>query len=338
MKRLNILFSTTRQWNCGDEFILFGVRRLLDSLGVVYNPIIYNRHPSICPRPWHRHSRWSKAERAPKRDNSFFLDHPETIDYVIFAGSPEWSDGPRVAPLLNFIIDNGLRCAFIGVGISGTTQFGPELNRVLAENCDLITARDPDCYELIRNMPNSFQEVCPALFSAPSNRLRTGPAHIGIVAQTAKTEFHSIPTETETYLTRQFDKLETAYPVTYIAHYIDEANLLAEQKKQFYYSGYSEDYPRLFDEFDLVISSRIHGCGLAASLGIPNILIPHDARYKTALGFKAEIANVGKEGADLSEMVARINIETASAELIEHRAARHEAFNVLLRQHLSILR
>ena len=45
MQRLNILFSTSRQWNCGDEFILFGVRRLLDRVPLRYNSIIYNRHP-----------------------------------------------------------------------------------------------------------------------------------------------------------------------------------------------------------------------------------------------------------------------------------------------------
>lgn len=28
----NIMFSTTRQWNIGDEFILFGVRNILENL------------------------------------------------------------------------------------------------------------------------------------------------------------------------------------------------------------------------------------------------------------------------------------------------------------------
>lgn len=42
----NIMFSSTRQWNCGDEFILFGVMNIFDRLlgKDSYNPILYNRN------------------------------------------------------------------------------------------------------------------------------------------------------------------------------------------------------------------------------------------------------------------------------------------------------
>lgn len=29
---INIIASTTRQWNCGDEFILFGVQNLIEKV------------------------------------------------------------------------------------------------------------------------------------------------------------------------------------------------------------------------------------------------------------------------------------------------------------------
>ena len=44
---LRILFSSTRGWNPGDQFILMGIRRLLDALGIDYVPILYNRHPAL---------------------------------------------------------------------------------------------------------------------------------------------------------------------------------------------------------------------------------------------------------------------------------------------------
>ena len=43
----NIVFSTTRQWNPGDEFILMGCINLLKQLGVDFNVLIYNRNPQI---------------------------------------------------------------------------------------------------------------------------------------------------------------------------------------------------------------------------------------------------------------------------------------------------
>ncbi len=175
MQRSNILFSTTRQWNCGDEFIRFGIRNLLESLGAEYNPVIYNRHPSITPQKYNRKHPWSFRKLNPHRDNSFILDDPKAIDYVILAGSPEWAWGQRSSNLHRFILDNKLRCAFLGVGIGNPQAFGPHLKQVLLERTDLIVARDPNCYELIKEYPNSYFDVCPAIFSARKPRPRPAP-------------------------------------------------------------------------------------------------------------------------------------------------------------------
>ena len=44
---MNIVFSTTRQWNPGDEFILLGCINLLKKQLGEFNPIIFNRNPQI---------------------------------------------------------------------------------------------------------------------------------------------------------------------------------------------------------------------------------------------------------------------------------------------------
>ena len=79
---MNILFSTTRQWNPGDEIILHGVLNLMKATVGEFNPIIWNRHPSINPNNMNL-------------DNSFsVLRHDlSAIDYVVIAGSPEWLGG-----------------------------------------------------------------------------------------------------------------------------------------------------------------------------------------------------------------------------------------------------
>lgn len=44
----NILISTTRQWNPGDEFIMMGSLNIMKELyGNIINPIIFNRNPDI---------------------------------------------------------------------------------------------------------------------------------------------------------------------------------------------------------------------------------------------------------------------------------------------------
>ena len=43
----NILYSTTRSWNSGDDFILFGVRNIIDAVLPQHNPLIYNRNPDL---------------------------------------------------------------------------------------------------------------------------------------------------------------------------------------------------------------------------------------------------------------------------------------------------
>jgi len=105
---LNIGFSTTRQWNPGDEFILFGVRHILDEMKISYNPIIYNRNPSV--RPTVDQARRQSGVNSPSllgdgenktsindRLQEPFFDNsmkPEVdysfIDWIIFAGTPEW--------------------------------------------------------------------------------------------------------------------------------------------------------------------------------------------------------------------------------------------------------
>ena len=51
--RHNILISSSRQWNPGDEFILLGVRRLLEELlGDSLNYILWNRNPDLFEDRW----------------------------------------------------------------------------------------------------------------------------------------------------------------------------------------------------------------------------------------------------------------------------------------------
>lgn len=202
---------------------------------------------------------------------------------------------------------------------------------------DLITARDPVCYELVKDYPNSYYEVCPALFSAPHNRLHTAADKIGVVLQAGKTEQVTLQTVPESTIRGCYDqvaRLEKQARVSFIAHHINDLKFLGRAGREVLYSGYAEDYSQIFDQFDIVISTRVHGCGMASSLGIPNALLPHDGRFQTALKFKSLIAD---PETDLVEWVNNLDVAGASGALIEYRAVRESAYRALLTKHLSVL-
>ena len=47
MRRPIVLFSTTRMYNPGDDFVLFGIRRLLEEALGPFVPVVHNRNPAL---------------------------------------------------------------------------------------------------------------------------------------------------------------------------------------------------------------------------------------------------------------------------------------------------
>ena len=48
---MNLLISTTRMWNPGDELIYLGVKHLLERYFGWFNPVLWNRYPGVRSRP-----------------------------------------------------------------------------------------------------------------------------------------------------------------------------------------------------------------------------------------------------------------------------------------------
>ena len=202
---------------------------------------------------------------------------------------------------------------------------------ILENHTDLITARDENCYDMVKEFKNARFAVCPALFASKEQKLRKGLKNIGIVLQSPKGGIHSIPeTVYKTYY-KEFEVLENKFQTTYIANYIDDYLFLRKRGQEVLYSSYSEDYIDIMNNYDLVVSTRVHGCGLASSLGIPNILIPHDGRYTTAIKFKSHII---KGELSLSELVKNISIEKESQQIIDYKAEQKEIFKEIIQKNM----
>lgn len=310
----SILFSTTRQFNPGDEFILHGIRRMLKKAGIVYNACLYNRYQSM------------RIPLTRVEDLSFHLDDDQGIDYVIFAGSPEWWQaipdtgllfreilsgngksvlwrrsglhmGARViTPLLTYIVKNNLRCSFIGVGnAGGKIVISKLLDKVLRENTDLLIARDRHTASAISAF-NPVLASCPALFSSEQPRQRGKLSRIGFVFQKQSPQ-GEIDKHCYRYLIDQVEKAANHFPdLQVICHTLED---YMEAKRLFpatpsLHSSFSEDWEEIYDTFDFIVGSRVHGAGIASSLGIPNILIDHSRRCQTAELFGTHILQVGE--------------------------------------------
>ena len=361
----NIVFSSTRQWNPGDEFILAGVRRILATVGLQYNSILYNRHPDIRSvhqdRQYFRYSQvppdfhaspvtadleanikfgfWDNSIR-PGIDGGF-------IDWVVFAGTPEWCSG-RLFDLYDTIIRHNLPLMILGVG--GDCDLYHEYFRTVISQAKVFTVRDPETLAAVRAQGFTGAELlaCPALLAAPAEAERqlTQVRKVGLVYQATASDtviWNGFSEAAYVYMKMLFGALRARFGATQqfelVCHYADEIPLA---KRDFpdlpvHYAHDSADYIKIYRTFDLVIGPRVHGIGLAASLGIPGVALTHDRRGRTCEGFLAPLVEIGTAPLEVAEIVAGIiaTVAEKNAALLAHKEATMTRYTALVGAALS---
>lgn len=156
-------------------------------------------------------------------------------------------------------------------------------------------------------LQKSIYLPCPALLSAESSKEKVWDTHkdlkvigLGFNIPTLWTvnsnglsekayRFNISPFEN---IIKNAKKCKQNYKFVGICHYIDELPHALRFFNQFNipvrYSFNSAEHFDIYSDLDLLISSRVHGCGICASLGIPSIGITHDCRGDTIRGFLSE--------------------------------------------------
>ncbi len=311
----NIIFSTTCQWNPGDEFILHGVINILRASGLQFNPLLWNRNPVVNPRPTPAaHSGIDKDEVF--WENSFDVTNPCPADYIVFAGTPEWSGSPRVTPLLEFAKKNNLRCSFLGVGCSAPELATPLVADILRNHTDVFVARDKLAFDVAAPHTKAQMTTCPSILCSPTERVRSKLTKIGCGIQGTRMKWHSVPQAQQDVLYAAYKRLAEKYNVEYVGHYIDD--LTGAPAGRSHYSGITHDFYSIYDQFDLVITPRLHGCGISASLGVPSICLAHDQRGVAAELFGSVLIN-SPEGVD--KIVEQHNWPERSGKVIGRKYA-----------------
>ncbi|MBA2840765.1 polysaccharide pyruvyl transferase WcaK-like protein [Methanococcus maripaludis] len=347
----NVLFSTTRQWNPGDEFILLGCMNLLKEVIGEFNPIIYNRNPEVRQafdylNPL-KNSKFFKKNNVLESflrvgfwDNSFKEDtNAECIDLVVFAGSPEWRSR-RLIPLYRKIIKYDIPTIYLGIGSSNYFEYN-KLNKIyrqVLENSKLITVRDSITEKCLKNV-KPYRMPCPALFSSPFEKNIEKVEKVGLMFGSKNAvSNNNVSKKTYDFLISEYSKIIERYGnFEVVCHYIDEiseaCNIYGRDKVSYSYD--SKDYLDIYKNYDVVIGHRVHGVGISASMGIPGILIAHDLRADAGRGFLAEIMNLNSANNILGS-IEKIenNIHEKNNELKIHKLRYKQEYHKLFQEYV----
>ena len=163
---MNILMSTTTNWNSGDDFIRIGVKNILKHIfPFTPNYIHYDRNPNNMVR-------WPDDQNMKFNLHGTFMNSPidwKKIDLVVLAGSPEFLHHP-LAPIYEGLVDHPeIPLWAIGIGYSEPEFVLPltdsELN-VLSRESTLIITRQKELTDRIYwgLVKQSHALPCPALF------------------------------------------------------------------------------------------------------------------------------------------------------------------------------
>ncbi len=342
MRTKNIVFSTTRQWNPGDEFILIGCINLLKKI-TTFNAIIYNKHPQVRYLiGWKRKSLNSVFKFffrvplfSPFLDNSLKPTSRGTfVDLVVFAGSPSWY-GEVSKDLYHFILKNEVPTLFLGIGMGepiSIDSFKPYEIEVL-KKANLVITRDKRAEKLLQSF-GAIQQPCPALFSSVTNKLVYNVKRVGLIYATHRTpKDNRVNDQVGAYIQEYYKRLLNIIDhieFEIVCHYFDELEYASEEfaDLNIRYSYDSSDYKDIYNSFDFVIGSRVHGLGLSASLGIPGIMISHDIRSDTVKGF---LSTILKTSISIDENLEATQTALAQAEkqselIVQHKRKTEEIY------------
>jgi len=331
-----ILFSTTQNFNPGDEVILMGIERLLNASGIRYHKRVYDRNPS------------NQQQRAEA-----LADHnTPPPDYVIFAGTPEWCSeypnlddlikGPYSArffarilrlrqtdrsndPLLRYIIKHGISCAMLGVGSSKPPVPTHKIDYILRELSDLFIVRDPQTYRCFSSYQPQLAP-CPALFCAEVAEPRQSLKKIGITLQAPHSNLIRMNKQGFDYAISSYRAITQHYNnVEIICHTRQDSHYFQHQFPDAVINTLT-DGPSLintYSRFDAILSTRLHGCVAACSLGIPTFQLWHGLRMSTLEQIPV-VNNKGRESA--LTWLQGLDINKQSTKIVQSNREAMEAY------------
>lgn len=287
MKTKNIVISGTSFWNPGDDFVRQGVINILKETfpDTFFNFYFYDFNPD------NDNNNEDTNEYSNKLTYQDLLDVSNVIDMIVIVGL---SAGNEIEPLYKWISTAGLldKVYLIGAGYENNYcdwhLNQNSLIQTIFKSAKLITGRTEKHPDIIDKLNKYNHLSCPAILAEKCKSvlpiLLTEDKNIDKVLFSIQIPFGDHSIERENYLLIM-DILEeiiknTKYEIGIICHYKDEFNhfININKKIPIYFSSFYQDYKNIYEQYDIVISTRLHSCIYAASLGMPSIVINSSPR------------------------------------------------------------
>jgi hypothetical protein len=214
---------------------------------------------------------------------------------------------------------------FFGLGSFSSSEALPFYAKRALSRASVITYRSEGSHNTLSAYPNALQLPCPALFSSGIDTLPYKLSKKVVITygiSTATKGNHVSSNASERMIEIYHHLVKSGYEVDIACHYIDEVPAAQAQfpEATVRYSFDSRDYISIYQEYSLVVTSRVHAVGICASLGIPGILIAHDGRASTANGFLAEIISDRADTALETLDSVLDSLSSRSSAIREHKA------------------
>jgi hypothetical protein len=282
MRRMNILVSSTRQWNPGDEFIRKGVERMLHTiLRPNYNWLLWNRNPDLFM------SKWTDCRmRTDFVTNSMRAPALDVVDLIVFAGTPEWFGQP---------VEQIYRCSLkypdipvlvLGAG-SGINmpQLAPHEIEVLDRDNVFITTRSFDLAECLNSQlstPKAVPLPCPAFYSVGDAQSRPDRKRIGVIVQSSGAVNQAVGEDLVQALISALGEAQGKIDMDIVSLYIDEHMRFSRLGLEHpcVYSYEPDHLLRQFSEYSMIISTRLHGAIAGLSAGVPSMLLAEEGNFR----------------------------------------------------------
>jgi hypothetical protein len=282
MKRMNILTSSTRQWNPGDEFIRKGVEYLLKSiLGPDHNWLLWNRNPDLFV------NRWADGRmRTDFLTNSMRDPALDVVDLVVFAGTPEWFGQPVERIYCSLLTRPEVPVLVLGAGSGAVMpQLAPHEIEVLDRNNVFISTRSLDLAEGINaqlSTPKAIPLPCPAFYSVEKPSASPDRRRIGVIVQSSGTTNQNIGEDLVEDLIAALRDAQGKIDLDIVSFYIDEHMRFSRLglKHPCVYSYEPDHLLAQLSGYSTIISTRLHGAIAGLSAGVPSILLAEDGNVR----------------------------------------------------------
>jgi len=302
----NIIISGTNFWNPGDDFVRDGVIKVLNNVfkDDQLNFLFYNFNADHFPQDKFSGISDVIAKGDLEKFSSF-------VDVIVIAGL---SAGEEIKDLYQWIIDNNLqdRVYLIGAGYENAyvdQYISQQPEATIFKNARLITGRTAKTPEFMTHLGIEYHHInCPAILSVDRVKSIISDKQIekiafsiqlpheqGIINHTCEASLYELAVTTLLDLNEKYDVEIIAHHKSEYFHFL---NLIKQKGLDIpvIFSSFYRDLYKIYPQFDLVVTTRLHASLFANGHGIPGIILNNTDRHTHCLeGFPHSVWVTSKE-------------------------------------------